>query len=73
LKGECWRLPEFIDAHKGTLLSHYSKLTPAQKTGYQDHVLQLRAKKQQIIRDNPKRIQRDMQASFDAMDQEVCF
>ena len=35
--------------------------------------MQLHAKKQQIVRDNPKHIQRDMQASFDAMDQEVSF
>ena len=51
-------------------MSHYSKLTAAQKTGY---VMQLHAKKQQIVHDNPKCIQCDMQASFDAMDQEVSF
>jgi len=65
-------LIEFIDVHKGTLLSHYSKLTTAQKTAYQDQIMQLHATKQRIVRDNPKGVQHDMQSSFDAMDQEVC-
>jgi len=47
-------------------------LTPAQKMGYKDEVTQLRAKKQQTTRDNPRSVRHDMEASFEAMDQEVC-
>ena len=63
---------EFVEAHKGTLLSHYSALTPAQKMRYKDEVTQLHVKKQQTARDNPRGVRRDMEASFDAMDKEVC-
>jgi len=63
---------EFVKAHKGTLLSHYSMLTPTQKMGYKDKVTQLCVKKQQTACDNPRGVQHDMEASFDAMDQEVC-
>lgn len=63
---------EFVEAHKGTLLSHYSVLTPAQKMRYKDEVTQLHVKKQQTARDNPRGVQCDMEASFDAMDKEVC-
>jgi len=63
---------EFVEAHKGTLLSHYSMLTHAQKMGYKDEVMQLHAKKQQTTRDNPRSVRHDMEAPFEAMDQEVC-
>jgi len=62
---------EFVEAHKGTLLLHYLTLTPTQKMGYKDEVMQLHAKKQQMAHDNPRGVQHDMEASFDAMDQEV--
>ena len=63
---------EFVEAHKGTLLSHYSALTPAQKMQYKDEVMQLHVKKQQTAHENPRGVWCDMEASFDAMDKEVC-
>ena len=63
---------EFVEAHKGTLSSHYSKLTSAQKMGYKEEVMQLRAKKQRTACDNPKGVRCNMEMSFDNMEREVC-
>jgi hypothetical protein len=66
-------LTEFIEAHNGTLKHDYAKLTAAQKNAYVIEIMKRRVEKQKIVRDNPKAVQRDMLASFAAMDQEVCF
>ncbi|KAG2117735.1 hypothetical protein DEU56DRAFT_747903 [Suillus clintonianus] len=73
-RSECWTRRqlylEFIEDHNETLKHDYSKLTAAQKNAFVIEIMQRRVAKQKIVRDNPKAVQRDMLASFAAMDQE---
>ncbi|KAG1764990.1 hypothetical protein EDD22DRAFT_750111, partial [Suillus occidentalis] len=69
-KGDRWKLTEFVSAHKETLQQDYSRLTIAQKNGYAAKLIQTRAERQRVVRDNPKSIHRDTTMSFAAMDQE---
>ncbi|KAG2138320.1 hypothetical protein DEU56DRAFT_696887, partial [Suillus clintonianus] len=69
-RGDHWKLTEFIEDHNETLKHDYSKLTAAQKNAFVIEIMQRRVAKQKIVRDNPKAVQRDMLASFAAMDQE---
>ncbi|KAG1749264.1 hypothetical protein EDB19DRAFT_1593259, partial [Suillus lakei] len=69
-KGDCWKLTDFISAHKETLQHDYSKLTAAQKNGYAVKLIKMHAEKQRVVRDNPKGVHRNTTMSFAAMDQE---
>ncbi|KAG1717384.1 uncharacterized protein EDB91DRAFT_1020198, partial [Suillus paluster] len=69
--GDRWKLMEFMEAHKETLKHDYSRLTATQKNSLEIQVMKRRIKKQKLIHDNPKAVQRDMLASFAAMDQEL--
>lgn len=70
-KGNRWKLTEFIESHKETLRNDYARLSRAQKNNYEVEIIKMRADKQRMVRDNPRAVQRDMQATFAAMDQEV--
>ncbi|KAG2107567.1 hypothetical protein BD769DRAFT_1366215, partial [Suillus cothurnatus] len=69
-RGDRWKLTEFIEDHKETLKHDYSKLTAAQKNVFVIQVMKKRVENQKIVRNNPKAVQRNMLASFAAMDQE---
>ncbi|KAG2029148.1 hypothetical protein BDR03DRAFT_987951, partial [Suillus americanus] len=69
-KGNRWKLTEFIESHKETLRNDYARLSRAQKNNYEVEIIKMRADKQRMVRDNPRAVQRDMQATFAAMDQE---
>ncbi|KAG1723910.1 uncharacterized protein EDB91DRAFT_1013900, partial [Suillus paluster] len=69
-KGDCWKLMEFIDSHKETLRVDYARLSHAQKNAFEVEIMKMHASKQRMVHDNPKAVQRDMQATFAAMDQE---
>ncbi|KAG2354144.1 hypothetical protein BDR07DRAFT_1261595, partial [Suillus spraguei] len=69
-KGNRWKLTEFIESHKETLCNDYARLSHAQKNNYEVEIIKMRADKQRMVRDNPRAVQRDMQATFAAMDQE---
>ncbi|KAG0697079.1 hypothetical protein DFH29DRAFT_774283, partial [Suillus ampliporus] len=71
LKGDRWKLTEFISAHKETLQHDYSKLTTAQKNSYAGKLIKMHAEKQCVVRDNPKAVHHDTTMSFAAMDQEI--
>ncbi|KAG1812025.1 hypothetical protein EV424DRAFT_1349418 [Suillus variegatus] len=71
--GDRWKLTEFVEDHKETLKHDYSKLTAAQKNAFVNQVMKKRVENQKIVCDNPKAVQRDMLASFAAMDQELFF
>ncbi|KAG2045748.1 hypothetical protein BDR06DRAFT_900235, partial [Suillus hirtellus] len=66
-----YKLTEFIEDHKETLKHDYSKLTAAQKNVFVNQVLKKCIENQKMVHDNQKAVQRDMLASFAAMDQEV--
>ncbi|KAG2031022.1 hypothetical protein BDR03DRAFT_837738, partial [Suillus americanus] len=70
-KGNRWKLTEFIESHKETLRNNYARLSHAQKNNYEVEIIKMCADKQRMVRDNPRAVQRDMQATFAAMDQEV--
>ncbi|KAG1784998.1 uncharacterized protein HD556DRAFT_1250527, partial [Suillus plorans] len=70
-KGNRWKLTEFIESHKETLRNDYARLSRAQKNNYEVEIIKMRADKQRMVHDNPRAVQRDMQATFAAMDQEV--
>ncbi|KAG1736434.1 uncharacterized protein EDB91DRAFT_1028783, partial [Suillus paluster] len=70
-KGDRWKLTEFIDSHNETLCVDYARLSRAQKNALEVEIMKMRASKQCMVRDNPKAVQRDMQATFAAMDQET--
>ncbi|KAG2357102.1 hypothetical protein BDR07DRAFT_1225845, partial [Suillus spraguei] len=70
-KGNRWKLTEFIESHKETLRNDYARLSQAQKNNYKVEIIKMHADKQRMVRDNPRAVQHDMQATFAAMDQEV--
>ncbi|KAG2033290.1 hypothetical protein BDR03DRAFT_844459, partial [Suillus americanus] len=70
-KGNRWKLPEFIESHKETLRNNYARLSCTQKNNYEVEIIKMHANKQCMVHDNPRAVQRDMQATFAAMDQEV--
>ncbi|KAG1832898.1 hypothetical protein DFJ58DRAFT_635430, partial [Suillus subalutaceus] len=70
-KGNNWKLTEFITSHKETLCIDYARLSRAQKDNYEVEIMKMCANKQCMVHDNPRAVQRDMQATFAAMNQEV--
>ncbi|KAG2353068.1 hypothetical protein BDR07DRAFT_1245864, partial [Suillus spraguei] len=70
-KGNRWKLTEFIESHKETLCNDYARLSHAQKNNHKVEIIKMHANKQRMVRDNPRAVQRDTQATFAAMDQEV--
>ncbi|KAG1785113.1 uncharacterized protein HD556DRAFT_1451008 [Suillus plorans] len=70
-KGNRWKLTEFIESHKETLCNDYARLSRAQRNNYKVEIIKMRADKQCMVHDNPRVVQRDMQATFAAMDQEL--
>ncbi|KAG1729222.1 uncharacterized protein EDB91DRAFT_1085833 [Suillus paluster] len=51
LKGDRWKLTEFISAHKETLQYDYSKLTATQKNSYAVKLIKMCAEKQCVVHD----------------------
>ena len=72
-KGERWKLTDFIASCKGTLQHDFAQLSEVHKSNYVTRLTQEGARKQAIVRDQPKAVQRKMSAAFDAMDKEVYF
>lgn len=70
-RGDRYRLPDFIRQNKKTLLRAYSKLTPDEKQGLLSHLSIARTTKVKMPRSNPKAIQHDINATFNAMETEV--
>ncbi|KAG2115681.1 hypothetical protein BD769DRAFT_1673025 [Suillus cothurnatus] len=63
----CQRLD---DINEETLRNDYARLSHAQKNNYEVEIIKMRADKQRMVCNNPRAVQRDMQATFAAMDQE---
>ncbi|KAG1862472.1 hypothetical protein C8R48DRAFT_543710, partial [Suillus tomentosus] len=63
-KGNCWKLTEFIESHKETLCNDYARLSHAQKNNYEVEIIRMCADKQHMVRNNPRAVQCDMQATL---------
>ena len=70
-KGSRWKLTEFIAAFRQTLQHDFAQLTEAHKSNYVTRLMQESVRKQAIVRDQPKAVQRKMSAAFETMDKEV--
>ncbi|KAG2343422.1 hypothetical protein BDR05DRAFT_854216, partial [Suillus weaverae] len=71
LKGNHWKLTEFIESHRETLYNDYARLSCAQKNNYEVEIIKMCANKQSMVCDNPKAVQCGMQATFTSMNQEL--
>ena len=71
-KGSRWKLTKFIATYRGTLQHDFVQLTETHKSNYVTRLMQESVRKQAIIRDQPKAVQRKMTAAFETMDKEVC-
>ncbi|KAG1866736.1 hypothetical protein F4604DRAFT_1682807 [Suillus subluteus] len=60
LKGNHWKLVEFIASHKETLCIDYARLSHAQKDNYEVKIMKMHADKQCMVHDNPRAVQHDM-------------
>jgi hypothetical protein len=69
--GERMRLPAFIKAHQAELSSEYYRLTIGQKEALRRSVMNLRQSRVKIVRANPKALQKDVNATFNIMQNEV--
>lgn len=65
------KLPAFIKAERAQLTSSYLRLTPADKEHLRDNVKALRNSRAKITRANPRALQKDINATFNAMHTEV--
>ncbi|KAG2108833.1 hypothetical protein BD769DRAFT_1365791, partial [Suillus cothurnatus] len=68
--GERMRLPAFIKAHQAELSSEYYRLTIGQKEALRRSVMNLRQSRVKIVRANPKALQKDVNATFNIMQNE---
>jgi hypothetical protein len=69
--GERYRLRDFM-AKKGPTLKHqYKKLSTEEKKGMTKDIDIIREERTKICRANPKAVQKDVNASFGAMEKEV--
>ncbi|KAG2100425.1 uncharacterized protein F5147DRAFT_560080, partial [Suillus discolor] len=65
------KLPAFIKAHQADLSSEYYHLTIGQKEDFRKSVMNLRQSRVKIVRANPKALQKDINATFNIMQNEV--
>ncbi|KAG1811309.1 hypothetical protein EV424DRAFT_1327733, partial [Suillus variegatus] len=65
--GDHLKLPMFITEHRTQLTTHYLHLTAADKDRLQDDVKTLRQSHIKVARTNPKALQKDINATFNAM------
>ena len=71
-KGSRWKLTEYIAEFRLTLQHNFAQLTEAHKSNYMTWLMQESVRKQAIVRDQPKAVQRKMSTAFETMDKEVC-
>lgn len=70
--GDRMKLPAFIRAHQEELSSKYYRLTKTEKEDLRKSVVNLRQSRIKVIRANPKVLQKDINATFNIMQNEVC-
>ncbi|KIK33234.1 hypothetical protein CY34DRAFT_18499 [Suillus luteus UH-Slu-Lm8-n1] len=68
--GDRVKLPVFIAEHRAQLTSSYFRLTVADKNRLRDSVETLRQSRIKVARANPKALQKDVNATFNAMQTE---
>lgn len=66
------KLPAFIKAHHAELSSKYYHLTSTEKEDLRKSVVNLRQSRVKVVRANPKVLQKDINATFNIMQNEVC-
>jgi hypothetical protein len=69
--GDRLKLPVFIAEHRAQLMSSYFCLTVAEKGRLRDNIEMLRQSRVKVTRANPKALQKDVNATFNAMQTEV--
>lgn len=69
--GDKYKLPKFISEHHEQLMRKFQRLTEGQRKKYASNLVELRAKKQAIVRANPKAVLKDFDAAFSVMEDEV--
>ncbi|KAG1732924.1 uncharacterized protein EDB91DRAFT_1040140, partial [Suillus paluster] len=69
--GDRLKLPVFITENRTQLMTSYCRLTVADKNHLQDNVETLRQSRVKVTRANPKALQKDVNATFNAMQTEV--
>jgi len=72
-KGSHWRLTEFITTHRESLQHDFAQLMEAHKSNHVTQLMQESVRKQAIVHDQPKAVQRKMSAAFETMDKEASF
>jgi hypothetical protein len=70
--GDRYRVNEFLAKHYKELKRKYKKLTAEEKQRLVFELTGLRQQRVHIVRSNLKSVQQDVNATFSAMDEEVC-
>lgn len=66
------KLPAFIKAHHAELSSKYYRLMSTEKEDLRKSVVNLRQSRVKVVRANLKVLQKDINATFNIMQNEVC-
>ncbi|KAG0692669.1 hypothetical protein DFH29DRAFT_766302, partial [Suillus ampliporus] len=69
--GDRLKLPVFITENRTQLMTSYCRLTVADKNRLRDNVKTFRQSRVKVTRANPKALQKDVNATFNAMQTEV--